>query len=79
MSTLLTASEYFRRVSAGESHFNFSEKKCHKCGLLLDYLDKESGYKIGDDQVCGGCYFEALGEEVEKYPIGRSTPHGGCT
>lgn len=48
------------------------------CGHVLDVIDKEGHYKIDGNQVCQACYFECLGSEIEKHPIGRITPHGVC-
>jgi hypothetical protein len=51
-------------------------QKPASCGHILDLLDKEGNYKIGDEEVCADCYFEALGKEVEEHPIGRRRPRG---
>lgn len=48
------------------------------CGHVLDLMDKEGNYTRGGEQICGDCYFEAISEEIDKHPIGRPTPHGGC-
>ncbi len=48
------------------------------CGHVLDVMDKEGNYRIDGNQVCQDCYFECLGSEIEKHPIGRPTSHGGC-
>ena len=79
MSLFLTAEEYLKRTKAGEKPFKLKECTCSKCSSVLDYLDKEGNYKIDGEFVCADCYFGALGDEVEKHPIGRPTRHGGCT
>ena len=48
-------------------------QKCSRCGNpLFDMVvsaDVEP-HCIGDNLVCKKCYFDAIGEEIEKYPIG---------
>ena len=48
-------------------------EKCSKCpNPLFNYSvsSDEEPYRIGGLPVCKECYFDALGEEVEKHPIG---------
>jgi hypothetical protein len=41
--------------------------KCNKCYQPLDALDLQE--PSNSKGWCSDCYFELLGEEVEKYPI----------
>lgn len=45
------------------------EWKCPSCQQPLDALDRQEPYPNG---WCSDCYYEALGEEIEKHPIGLS-------
>ena len=45
--------------------------KCAKCKVVLDYSTAEGRHEIDDRPVCDDCYFDALGELIEQFPIGR--------
>ena len=56
---------------------------CGICGNLIDgpKIAGEVDYKVIDGKQViahSDCYFAELGDEVEKHPIGRGIPHGGC-
>ncbi len=42
---------------------------CPKCGNELKVDDKDGNYRIGGQQVCADCYFDGIGEEVERAPV----------
>ncbi len=43
--------------------------KCPRCkNEIVD--DGTNRHKIGSELVCEDCYYEALGELIEKHPIG---------
>ena len=75
---LINAQDYLGLVKEGKEPFKFPKVVCGECKAELDFLDKEGNYKIGEKQVCQACFFGALGEEIEKHPIGHPVPHGGC-
>jgi hypothetical protein len=35
-------------------------------------------YTVDGKPSCAGCYYEALGKEMEEHPIGRHLPLRGC-
>ncbi len=56
------------------------------CGICHDsidgpHLEGELEYIVVDGKkvaVHADCYYAEVGEEIEKHPIGRPVPHGGC-
>lgn len=49
-------------------------RKCPIC--KQPYAAHGERYKIGDQETCSGCYFDALGELVEQHPIGGGRRRG---
>ncbi len=48
-------------------------QKCSRCPKPLFEIHESTDtepYQIAGKPVCKECYFEALGDEVEKHPIG---------
>lgn len=43
---------------------------CVKCGADCD-IDSMARHNTKDGLLCDDCYFEAMGIEVEKHPIGH--------
>lgn len=58
------------------------------CGICHDEISDEAIETEGETEhivvdgeqsiVHSDCYFAEFGDEVDKHPIGRGTPHGGC-
>ncbi|MEK7126391.1 MAG: hypothetical protein AAB517_02000 [Patescibacteria group bacterium] len=49
--------------------------------IYANSLDGEDYEMLNDKPICFEHfydYYEKLGDLVEKHPIGRGTPHGGC-
>lgn len=43
--------------------------KCTACKTSLDF-ETTGMQKVSGGYMCDDCYFDALGEEIEKHPIG---------
>ncbi|VVB82219.1 Uncharacterised protein [uncultured archaeon] len=52
------------------------EDKC-KCGRVFDTHPDEQQYKIGKEVVCSDCYYDSLGDFLEKNPNSIYHPRKG--
>lgn len=46
-------------------------EKCKICGQEIQFESNDDpGHTIGEKLVCEDCYYTAMGDEIEKHPLG---------
>ena len=57
-------------IDMSEEEFDkvFPKDRCNLCSGFIEGHQDE-GYAISGRPVCSGCYFTAIGEEIERNPI----------
>jgi len=71
----ISLKEFVKR-SLEEMAALFSRDKCPECKGDFDTHPDEQQYTINGRPVCSDCYFNELGEEIEKHPIGTPRATG---
>ena len=69
------------RMSDEERKKLFPPVICPRCKKEIPRGEEPQGelpHQSEGEIVCSDCYFEAMGEEVEKHPIGRHLGPRGC-
>ena len=53
------------------------EPGCSSCGTPLS-VEVTGIHRCAQGLLCDDCYFTALGEVLEAYPVGRASGHGSA-
>ena len=54
-----------------------NNQKCPKCKTPLQSISSDEYLEILQRGYCDNCYYESLGEEIEKHPIYSPRVHRG--
>lgn len=58
------------RIEKLRQKLSLQQNECSKCGNALPHESPDEEPKIIDGKpVCDKCWYQALGNEIEKYPI----------
>jgi hypothetical protein len=66
---LVRATEYFARLKKDAKARPKGVLQCHECGTSLQESITGCRKLVDGSHLCSDCYFEKLGNALEKYPI----------